>query len=139
MVSNQCTAMHVRRTSRAVTQYYDKYLTAAGITAAQFTLLVAITLAAQSTVTKLAEILGTDRTTLSRSLKPLEDLGIVQIAAGEDKRTKVIALSSKGKAVLAKALPLWTQAQESFVYKMGQGNWQDFIQKLNAASVISQE
>lgn len=129
--------MHVRRTARAVSQFYDNYMQEAGITAAQFTLLIALVLAPDTSVTKLSSVLGTDRTTLSRSLKPLEEAGIVLTEPGEDKRKKVVTLTKKGKSVLDKAIPRWMEAQEAFVDKMGQGNWQDFISKLNTAAVIS--
>lgn len=129
--------MHVRRTARAVSQFYDNYMQETGITAAQFTLLIALVLAPDTSVTKLSTVLGTDRTTLSRSLKPLEEAGIVLTEPGEDKRKKVVTLTKKGKSVLDKAIPCWMEAQEAFVDKMGQGNWQDFISKLNTAAVIS--
>lgn len=129
--------MHVRRTARAVSQFYDNYMQETGITAAQFTILIALVLAPDTSVTKLSTVLGTDRTTLSRSLKPLEEAGIVLTEPGEDKRKKVVTLTKKGKSVLDKAIPYWMEAQEAFVDKMGQGNWQDFISKLNTAAVIS--
>ena len=49
-----------------------------------------------------------DRTTLTAALKPLERRGLVKIAADKaDKRSRRIALTPAGRAVLAEAVPLW--------------------------------
>jgi hypothetical protein len=41
-IFENCTCMHIRKTARAVTQYYDATLAPAGITSTQLTLLVQV-------------------------------------------------------------------------------------------------
>jgi DNA-binding MarR family transcriptional regulator len=49
-----------------------------------------------------------DRTTLTANLKPLERRGLVKIAVDpEDRRSRRLWLTSSGKQVLAKAVPIW--------------------------------
>jgi len=62
-------------------------------------------------VTQLAEIAVMDRTTLTRNLEVLQKQGLIRVAAGQDRRTRLATLSDEGRAVLAKAYPLWEQAQ----------------------------
>jgi DNA-binding MarR family transcriptional regulator len=129
--------MHVRKASRSITQYYDSYLEKSGLTITQFTLLIAISLMNEATVTEAAGVLGMDRTTLSRNINPLIDDGLVILLEGKDKRTKRLTLSDKGRTALARAIPLWEEAQEGFVRKMGQGNWKELLNKLSASVVVA--
>ena len=136
-VANTCTCMHVRKASRSITQYYDSYLEKSGLTITQFTLLIAISLMNEATVTEAAEVLGMDRTTLSRNINPLIDDELVVLLEGRDKRSKRLTLSDKGRSTLARALPLWEEAQEGFVRRMGQGNWKELLNKLSASVVVA--
>ncbi|HEX9449051.1 MAG TPA: MarR family winged helix-turn-helix transcriptional regulator, partial [Dongiaceae bacterium] len=72
-----CTCLGLRRTTRLVTQIYDRHLTPAALTANQFGLLGYLLGAAMMGVAdglsigQLADRLGMDPTTLNRNLKPL--------------------------------------------------------------------
>ena len=49
-----------------------------------------------------------DRTTLTAALKPLERRGLVKITVDkEDKRSRRLALTAAGRALLGKAFPIW--------------------------------
>jgi DNA-binding MarR family transcriptional regulator len=51
-----------------------------------------------------------DRTTLTANLKPLERRGLVKISVDkEDRRSRRLALTATGKALLARAGPIWTR------------------------------
>ena len=51
-----------------------------------------------------------DRTTLTANLKPLERRGLVNIATDrEDRRSRRLILTAAGKALLAKAAPIWKE------------------------------
>ena len=51
-----------------------------------------------------------DRTTLTADLKPLERRGLVKIAVDkEDRRSRRLIITAAGRALLAKAFPLWKQ------------------------------
>lgn len=55
-----------------------------------------------------AALLAMDRTTLTANLKPLARRGLVRIKIDEqDRRSRRLALSAEGRALLAEALPVW--------------------------------
>src|SRR5476651_697228 len=91
---------NLRKTSRAVTQFYDHYLEPAGVRATQFTLLVSMATVSAHTLTEMASSLVMDRTTLTRNLKPLEKLGFIETIEPRDKRSKAYALTEKGRETL---------------------------------------
>ena len=63
------------------------------------------------TVSELAQALLTDRTTLTRNLKPLVDAGFLKIGSGVDARSKAVCVTPTGEAVYQSAHPLWKLAQ----------------------------
>lgn len=137
IVANTCACFNLRKASRAVTQLYDEILQPSGLLATQFTLVVAISIAGSTTITRLAEDLVMDRTTLTRNLKPLERQGLIEIASGQDQRTRVVALTAEGREALAKAIPLWEQVQASVVEGLGQNRWSTLLSNLSATVLLA--
>lgn len=135
-VSVLCTCFNLRKASRVVTQFFDQELKPSGLLATQFTILVAISLLNSGSINGLAQSLAMDRTTLTRNLKPLEREGLIQIEPGQDQRTRVVSLTDAGQASLAKALPLWEQAQACVVEKLGQERWSTLLSHLNATTTL---
>ncbi|NEP18740.1 MAG: winged helix-turn-helix transcriptional regulator [Leptolyngbya sp. SIO4C1] len=131
-----CLCLHVRRASRILTQRYDLALRPTGLVLNQFTLLVAIYLAGPQPVTRLAQQLATDQTTMTRNLKVLEKQSLVAIAPGEDRRVRLVRLTESGKAALAQALPLWQQAQAETIQHFGAQNWQTLLSLLSAVESL---
>jgi DNA-binding MarR family transcriptional regulator len=123
-VAAGCACRNLRRTARAVTQLYDETLRPSGLRITQFTLLVAVALSEPVPITRLADALDLDRTTLARDLKPLTERGLLEITAGEDKRTRMVRLTSQGREAIARAYPLWQQAQARIVQGSGADRWQ---------------
>lgn len=107
-----CACFNVRRMSRAITQLYDDALKSTGIRSTQFSLLIGIAGIGEEGVGAIAKRLDTDRTTLTRNLKPLLDKGLVQERPTGDARVRGLALTPKGLKALQDALPLWEGAQE---------------------------
>jgi len=130
-VATDCTCLNLRKASRVVTQLFDQALQPSGILANQFTLLAALSLAESVSITRLAQELVMDRTTLTRNLKPLERDGLICIEPGQDQRVRVVSLTEKGQAALVKALPLWKQAQTKVIEELGQGRWQALLSNLS--------
>ena len=90
-----------------------------GLKITMFRLLRRISDAGQPTISELARIVDLDRSTLGRNLKVLERLGHVQLAGGEDERSKIVSLTARGKTKFEKALPLWAKAQRSMQARLG--------------------
>ncbi len=131
-----CACFNLRKTARAITQLYDEALRPSGLRCTQFSLLIAATMLEPVTVTHLAEIVVMDRTTLARNLRPLEKMGLMNVEPGDDQRTRIVTLTTRGKEVLSKALPLWEKAQDRVVAGLGQERWTSL--QANLKEVVSQ-
>lgn len=130
-VAWHCTCFNVRRASRAVTQFYDDIMAPSGIKATQFTMLGAVALMGPASVTRLAEHLALDRTTLTRNLKVLASQGFVAISAGEDRRERVVSLTDDGQAAIERATPVWHEAQNALTARFGEERWRRMIEDMN--------
>jgi len=129
-INRQCCCFNMRKVTRAVTQYFDRFLEPTGIRATQFTLLVALFSTKGKTLTEIAETLVMDRTTLTRNLKPLEKLSLIATVQTLDKRSKAYVLTDKGEQIVEKCIPLWQKAQSSVVNALGDDMYKDTISKL---------
>lgn len=139
-INLECCCFNMRRVSRAVTQYYDHHLEQVGIRATQFTLLAALATTEAKTLTQIADSLVMDRTTLTRNLKPLEKMQLLEAVGTQDKRSKSYCLSLVGKQLLAKAFPIWQKAQNNLVNAMSEERYKDLQGNLSAfLSVVSKE
>ncbi len=125
-----CVCFNIRKASRAVTQAYDAALQPIGLRATQFTLLAAISISAPATISRLGERLVMDRTTLTRNLRPLEKQSLIEIASGEDRRTREVSLTANGRKTLAKGLPFWEKAQARLTGDLGESRWSRMLADL---------
>jgi DNA-binding MarR family transcriptional regulator len=114
-----CACANLRRASRAVTQLYDDALRETGLRVTQFTLLQALSLAGELTQGELSEFLAIDSTTLTRTLRPLEDRGWIHSRPGQDRRERHWAITAAGRARLTKARPAWEAVQRRMRTRVG--------------------
>jgi DNA-binding MarR family transcriptional regulator len=91
---------------------YDDALRPMRLTNGQFSLLMSLNRAEAPSIGSVAALLAMDRTTLTANLKPLERRGLVKVAVdAADRRSRLMSLTSAGRALLAAAIPLWKRAQ----------------------------
>lgn len=76
---------------------------------------------------ELAAELGLDPSTMTRTLRPLEDGGWVEIHAGDDKRAKVLDLTASGRAKLRECGALWDRAQRELKDALGSAVFERLI------------
>ena len=133
-----CTCLSLRKAARAVTQMYDEALRPAGLRPSQFSLLFAVDHVGTSGISDLAAMLVLDRTTLTRNLKPLLDRKLLEVIVGPDRRRRPIAITSKGRDVLARALPLWQEVQERLAFGLGRSRWRGLLGDLGDAVELAQ-
>jgi DNA-binding MarR family transcriptional regulator len=124
----------LRRASRTVSNAFDTAMRPAGLRSSQFTVLVALALAPQASVSRLARLLGLERTTMTRNLGPLERRGLVRAVTGADRRNRVLQLTPRGRSALARALPAWKAAQARVVQELGERRWAELLRGLKAAA-----
>ena len=107
-VASHCVCFRLRKAARAATQVYDKALEPSGLRVTQFTLMVALALSEELTLSEVAERLVMDRTTLTANLKPLMRRGLVDSTVDPaDRRGRRLSLTAQGQATLAAATPIW--------------------------------
>ena len=128
-----CVGSNIRRANRAVSQFYDDVLRPSGLRITQFSLLARVMELQPVTINDLAEAVLMDRTTLGRNLKPLEKLGLVRIAPGPDRRTRLVRPTPEGRTALMRTLPLWQKAQAHMTKKLGADRADRLISDLREA------
>lgn len=116
----QCPAFHLRKVARAVTRVFDDMLQPCGIRATQLHILNSVLLTDPPTITHVADDLVMDRTTLTRNLQPLDRLGLLTIAPGDDRRTRVLEVTVEGKQMMAKAFAIMEHARDQMERFIGQ-------------------
>jgi DNA-binding MarR family transcriptional regulator len=106
-----CAGWNLRQTARRVTQFLESEMEKSGVSLSQFGLMAEIAAADDDTVSGLAQRLGLDQSTLSRTLRTLEAEGLAEIAVVEaDQRKRMVWLTEKGARRLETALASWRQA-----------------------------
>ena len=107
-VRDTCLCLHMQRASRALARRFDDALRPVGITNWQFSLLMSLNRPEPPPMGPVAKLLAMDRTTLTAALKPLEREGLLKIIlAPEDRRSRLLALTERGRETLAAAVPIW--------------------------------
>jgi len=107
-VRDHCLCLHAQRAARALARRFDEALRPVDLTNGQFSLLTSLSRPAPPTLGGVAGLLVMDRTTLTAALKPLVRRGLVKIAADQDdRRSRRLSITPAGRALLAKAFPLW--------------------------------
>ena len=107
-----CTCGNLRMAARAVSAVYDRHLREAGLQASQMAVLWAVAGFGQAPVKDIAARIVMDETSLLRNLRVLEGRGWVVLEVGQDRRQRLASLTSEGREVFARALPLWKRAQD---------------------------
>ncbi|HKD70467.1 MAG TPA: MarR family winged helix-turn-helix transcriptional regulator [Candidatus Binataceae bacterium] len=114
-------AYRIRMLNRMVTSIYDEELAKAGLKISQFSVLVAVIEREKSKPKELAAVLQMDESTLSRNVERMCARGWLKLEPEiEDRRSHVITITDKGKAMVLKAYPGWQKAQAETVRQLGE-------------------
>ncbi|MBB5223037.1 DNA-binding MarR family transcriptional regulator [Amaricoccus macauensis] len=112
LVRDSCLCLHAQRAARVIARRFDVALKPVGLTSGQFSLLMSLNRPEPPGLGSVAELLAMDRTTLTANLKPLERRGLVETQADpKDRRARLLRLTPDGRALLARALPIWRSVQ----------------------------
>ncbi|HEX6980081.1 MAG TPA: MarR family winged helix-turn-helix transcriptional regulator [Alphaproteobacteria bacterium] len=111
-VRDTCLCLHLQRAARVVARRFDEALRPLALTSGQFSLLMSLNRPEAPRIGSVSEVLAMDRTTLTANLKPLERRGLVKVMVDKaDKRSRRLALTPAGRALLAAAFPVWERTQ----------------------------
>jgi DNA-binding MarR family transcriptional regulator len=114
-----CNCYALRRATRRVTQFYDRALAPLDLRATQYSLLMEVERLGPISLIPLADAMVMDRATLGHNVRPLRALGYLTLSVGEDRRSRVVALTEAGREVMAEAKSLWAGAQRAFDAEIG--------------------
>lgn len=115
-----CNCNQLRRAARRVSRYYDQCLAGTGIKATQHALLGYLASEGPMTMARLADRLAMDRATVGHNLRPLERDGLIKITTSDnDRRSRMVAITSHGLSVMVAARPAWQKAQAEFEAAIG--------------------
>jgi len=120
---SSCLCDSLRQTTRVVTRMYDDALRPVGIRITQYCVLSYLAVNGEARVRDLGTGLFLEETTLTRSLRPLEEQGWVQSRPGKDRRERYLSLTREGQKLLVKALPLWKGVQERLRERISTTTW----------------
>jgi DNA-binding MarR family transcriptional regulator len=110
MVRDTCLCLATQRAARALARRFDDAFRPLDLTNGQFSMLMALNQPKPPTIAPLADFLAMDRTTLTAALKPLERRGLITISVDpDDRRSRLLRLTAKGRGLLVKALPIWKE------------------------------
>lgn len=114
-----CTCLRLRRVARQITCLYDAALARNGVSIVTYAVLSALTREEPLTLSMLAERVGTDRTTLSRTVERMRAVELVETAPGDDRRERRLSLTQHGRETAAGARRSWMQTAAELEARYG--------------------
>lgn len=119
-VKEHCLCLAAQRAARRLARRFDVALRPLELTSGQFSLLMSLNRPKPPRLGAVADLLAMDRTTLTANIKPLERRGLVTMAAdAEDRRGRLVGLTDAGRALLARALPVWIEVHGAIDSELG--------------------
>ena len=135
LVRDRCLCLHVQRAARALARRFDEELRPFELNNGQFSLLMSLNRPEPPTMGPVASLLAMDRTTLTAALKPLERRGLVKIQPDpNDRRSRVLILTEKGRTLLARAIPVWQRTHEEIENLVPSIDWDTLRNNLRSIS-----
>lgn len=129
-----CVCFALRRTTRALTQLYDRALKAHRIRATQFPILLAALGVEPVPLGPMAERLGMERTTLLRNVRPLVRRGLIEQSTARDSRRTTLKTTAAGRTLLKRAYPAWKAVQTEVLERVGRSAWSRTLGALGEAT-----
>lgn len=114
-----CLTHGLMRAARSLSRGFETAAADVGVTAAQFTALAMLSGYGSMTVSRIAETVAADRTTMTRNLAVMAAKGWIAEAKAEDRRERVWTLTTEGRSVLARVMPVWQAWQAGLVGRLG--------------------
>jgi DNA-binding MarR family transcriptional regulator len=112
-----CTSL--RMATRSVSRLYDRALSQVGLRVTGYSILSRLAAEGPMPVGDLAGRLAMERTTCTREVAPLVRAGLVETAAGPDRRQRILRLTGLGEQKRAEAYPIWERVQQEVAAEFG--------------------
>ncbi|MEM9305077.1 MAG: MarR family winged helix-turn-helix transcriptional regulator [Pseudomonadota bacterium] len=118
-----CVCTTIRKAGRALLRRYEAAVASTGVTITQFALLRALERNGPMPLSRLADEMVMERTSLYRTLEPLVATAAVAVEQAPVGRSKVASLTAEGSALIEQVLPHWAGAQRQVVDRIGADAW----------------
>ena len=128
-VASECVAVRLRMLNRVITNIYDDALRSLDLKVSQMNILVAAAKVGTARPIEVCEHLNLDVSTLSRNVERMKARGWLEVVPDQDARSQPIRLTPRGRKLLEKAVPAWSEAQQQVKKVLGDG----FVEQLNQA------
>ena len=132
-----CAAFNLRRTSRVVAALYDSALAKSRLSSPQVTILIAVARSEPVPVGVLGRIILADHSTLTRNLALLSKQGLVTVSPRTAMRRRLVSLTARGTAALARSIRQWRRIQAQFVGSFGVQRWKETQKVLEELATIA--
>jgi DNA-binding MarR family transcriptional regulator len=133
-VPTPCACTSVRRVARVLARAYDASLAGSGMNVTQLAVMRAILRHQKEPLTRIAEDLAMDRTSLYRALASLQRKKWINLSGGADNRSHTATVTERGNAVLSKVDPCWARVQTAVINSFGDAPWKAFVAELQRLS-----
>src|SRR5215471_8282338 len=134
-VRDACLCLHVQRAARALERRFDDALRPIGLTNGQFSIMMSLNLPKAPAMGAVASLLGMDRTTLTAASNHCRAGACLKITVDPaDRRCRIMALTLKGRRLLASAVPVWRRTHVAFEALLPDGDPDRFRKNLRAIS-----
>jgi DNA-binding MarR family transcriptional regulator len=123
----------VRRSQQRAVDLFSKAVGSDGLTHQQFILLLAIEQNPGTTQTRLVQVTGIDRSTLTDMIGRLGARGYLKRkTAMHDKRANEVSITAKGRKALQAAMPAAVAADQAFIQELPSAKRSAFVDALKA-------
>jgi DNA-binding MarR family transcriptional regulator len=125
----------VRRSQQRAVDLFAKAVGSDGLTHQQFILLLAVEQNPGTTQTRLVQVTGIDRSTLTDMIGRLGARGFLKRkTALHDKRANEVSITAKGRKALQSAMPAAVAADQAFIQELPSAKRSAFVDALKALS-----
>ena len=130
MTPAPCACTSVRKAARVLARTFDSGLADSGLNITQLAVLRAVLRHPHEPLSRVAEDLAMDRTSLYRALAAMEKQHWVTLRDGSDGRARTAGLTRTGETVLTRADPGWASTQNALIERFGAAQWQTLVAEL---------
>jgi DNA-binding MarR family transcriptional regulator len=138
-VIETCPGYNLGKAYKNVTRLFEEEFRTSELTLPQFAVLVNIGVTESATSSEVAERLGSDLSTISRTMDIVVRRGLVEESRGQDRRVRVYRLSSEGQRTLNDALEQWKRAKRRVLGKVDSRSWHATLTALHQLARVSRK
>lgn len=114
-----CLTFKAQRVARTMGRQMEMALKPVGLTNQQFATFTILNSMESVTVSELAEMMGVERTTMTRNIEQMRKKNWIEQVPTKDQRIRAYEITRSGKDLYGKAVPLWQAQQAVFIDTLG--------------------